>query len=274
MLINSITGSSGVLQQNIKKTDDKLLAAISSLVSGKNTDNVADLAVATQLQSQVAGLKQVSQNLAQASSLTQVASGALDESQQIVGRLREIAQQAANGTTSAENRKQLDVEFQQLVKQLDQNVAKTQFNGQNLLDGSLSGDNKLSLNRILATNEGEDSALQIDNLSTSTLFGGTQLNVLTAENADQAIAKLNAASDRITSTQAAVGAFEQTLNYSSASIDSAIINQQAAQSLLSDADFADAVSQSQQAQVQHNAQLALAAQGNRLPNALLQLLAS
>ncbi len=271
--ISTIAGSSGIQQQNIKKTDAKLLAAIASLVSGKNTQDVANVALATQLQSQVAGLKQVSSNIAQASSLTQVAGDAIEQTQQITDRLREIAQTAANGTTNDDQRAQLDKEFQGLVKQLDEQVVKTQFNGQNLLDGNLSGDKKLSLNSILATQEGEDHALEIQNLSSSVLFGGKSLNVLSADGAQAAIEQIGNAQTNIASARSSVGAFQQTLNYSAASIDSAIVNQEAAQSLLSDADFLDASSQSQQAQVQHNVQLALAAQGNRLPAALLQLVA-
>ncbi len=273
MLINSIAGTSGVSQnQNIKKTDAKLLQAIASLVSGQKTNDVADVALATQLQSQVAGLKQVSSSFAQATSLTQVADGALSQAQNIVGRLREIAQQSASGAVSAENRVALDSEFQALVKELDAQVANTQFNGKNLLDGTFRGDNALSLNSLLSTSGGDDSNLEIDNLSTQILFGGASLNVLSANGAQNALEALSTADGQIASVRAKVGAFQQTLNYSAASIDSAIINQEAARSLLSDADFLDTVTQSQQLQVQQNAQVSLAAQGNRLPSALLQLI--
>jgi flagellin len=272
MLINSVASSSGVMQQNIKKTDDKILAAISSLVSGQQADDVANLAVATQLQSRVAGLRQVSQSIAQASSLTQVANGALEQVQRINDRLTQIAQQAANGATNQEQRAQLDQEFQELVKELDSQVAKTQFNGQNLLDGTLAGDNKLSLNRILATEQGEDSALEVQDLSSTVLFNGERLNVLSADSAQAAIAKLQDSGQRIATARSAVGSFEQTLNYSAATIDTAIANQQAAQSLLSDSDFLSLVTESQQEQVKKNGQLALLAQGNRLPNSFLQLI--
>lgn len=273
MLINTLSSVAASQRSDIKKTDAKLLAAISSLVSGHKTQDVANIAIATQLQSQVAGLKQVSQSLAQASSLTQVADGAIAQSQDIVGRLREIASQAKNGTTSDEQRKQLNVEFQQLTKQLDAQVENTKFNGQNLLDGTLSGDNKLSLSRFLAQEsdtEG-DSTLAIGSLSSSVLFGGQKLDVLSVDGATQALEALDAAGTQISTARASVGAFQQTLNYSAASIDSAIINQEAARSLLSDADFLEAATESQQSQVQRNAQLSLAAQTNKLPAALLQL---
>ena len=135
----------------------------------------------------------------------------------------------------------------------------------------MSGDNKLSLNSVLASNEGDDNGLEIENLSSQVLFGGRSLDVRSAEGAQAALAALSTAQTTISTARASVGAFEQTLNYAAATIDSVTINQQAAQSLLSDADFLEAVTESQNAQVQRNAQLSLAAQGNRLPAALLQL---
>ena len=270
MNITSLSGLSGV-QQNYKKTDAKLQAAIASLVSGKKTQDVADIAVATQLQSQVAGLKQVSQSFAQAMSLTQVADGAIEQSQNIINRLQELSIQSNNGALNADARVALDKEFQSLVNELDRQVSETRFNGKNLLDGSLSGENRLSLNTILATDNGDDNDLSIESLATTTLFGGESLNVLTADGAARAFEVLKGAQNNVISARANVGAFQQTLDYASATIDSAISNQEAARSLLSDADFLEVASQSQQAQVQRNAQLSLAAQGNRLPAALLQL---
>jgi flagellin len=272
--ISTIAGSSAVFKQDLKKTEAKLQAAIASLVSGQKTQDVANVALATQLQSQTAGLKQVASNISQAVSLTQVADGAIAQTQEIVGRLQEIAQIAANGTTSQEDRVALDKEFQALVQELDAQVSKTQFGGQNLLDGTLAGENKLSLNSVLASNEGDgsnDGGLEIESLGSSVLFAGKSLSVLSADDAQTALSALGNAQTNIATARASVGAFAQTLNYAAATIDSATINQQAAQSLLSDADFLDAATESQNAQVQRNAQLSLAAQGNRLPAALLQL---
>ena len=96
MLISNLSSVAASQRSDIKKTDAKLQAAIASLVSGRQTQDVANVALATQLQSQTAGLKQISSNIAQASSLTQVADGALQQVQEITGRLREIAQTAAN----------------------------------------------------------------------------------------------------------------------------------------------------------------------------------
>lgn len=273
MLISTLASVSGVPQQQaLRKTEDKLQLAIASLVSGQRADDVANVAVATQLQSQTAGLKQVSQNLAQAGSLAQVADGAIARSQEIVGRLQEIAVQAQNDTNSAENRKALNQEFQALNAELDRQAAKTQFNGKNLLDGSLSGNGALKLNDIINANADNDGELKIDDLAGKALFDGEPLDVLTVDGAAKALEKLELAQGKLSTARASVGAFQQTLNFASASVDTAIVNQEAARSLLSDTDFLEAVSESQQAQVQRNAQLSLIAQTNRLPPALLQLI--
>lgn len=270
--ISQIAGTSGAQQVNVRKTEAKLQQAIASLVSGNKINDVADIAIATQLQSQVAGLKQVSSSIAQATSLTQVADGALSQSQEIVGRLKEIAIQSQNGATSDSDRVALDQEFQSLVAELDRQVASTQFNGKSLLDGSLSAQNALSLNNLLASEGGDDSKLEIPDLSSRVLFEGQKLDVRSANAAAGTLEALNTASGKIAAARAEVGSFQQTLDFAGASIDSAVINQEAARSLLSDADFLDAATQSQQTQVQRNAQLSLLAQGNKLPARLLDLI--
>lgn len=270
--ISSIAGSAVVQQsQSIKKTDAKLQTAIANLLSGKRSQDVANVAVATQLQAQTAGLKQVSANIAQASSAAQVAGDAIGQVQEIVGRLREVAVRANAGSTSDNDRAALNEEFQGLVRELDAQVKNTQFNGKNLLDGTLRGDNSLSLNSLLASGEGDDAALEIDNLSSFVLFKNQTPNVLTKESATDAIAALSVAQGQITAARASVGSFQQTLNYSAATIDTVAANLEAARSSLDDADFLEASTLSNQATVQRNAQLSLAAQGNRLPAALLKL---
>ena len=200
-----------------------------------------------------------------------MADGAIANTQDILSKLKDVAQQAKSGSISDENRKALDVQFQQLVKQLDKDVAATQFNGKNLLDGSLTGSNSLSLNSLLNTQGEDDAKLEIDDLASSTLFKNESLNVLSVDSAANAFAAIDNAQGQVARARATVGAFQQTLNYSAATIDSAISNQEAARSVLNDADFLDAASSSQQALVQRNASLSLAAQGNRLPVALLKL---
>src|SRR4051812_47123829 len=108
----SLSGIGGTQQQQtIQNASAKLQAAIASIVSGNRvnqaSDDVAALSIAGQLQSETAGLRQISGNLAQASSLTQVADGGVSQIQNALTQLQSLASQAGNPTLNAENRKQL-----------------------------------------------------------------------------------------------------------------------------------------------------------------------
>lgn len=266
-MITSLS-SIGGNQQYVQKTSAKLQAAIASLVSGNRltqaSTDVAALSIASQLKAQTAGIKQISGNLVQASSLAQVADGGAEQVGNIVQQLQSLALQAQSPTINPETRKQLNDQFQQLVKSIDTVVNATTFNGQKLLDGSQS----LSLDRVLGSEVSDEA--QIGNLTSNNLLGG--VDILSADHASQAFAALGDALNQITGTRARIGAFQQSASYAGASIDSALFNQEAALSTIEDADFAVAASELSQANFQQNAQIALAAQGNRITPAILQLI--
>ena len=272
MAVNALTGVNNSQQsQSIKNADAKLQAAIASIVSGTTSD-VTNVAIASELQSQTTGLKQISNNLVQGFSLTQVADGGAAQIQNSLTQLQSLAQQAQSPTVNAETRKQLNQQFQQIINQVDQLASGTSFNGNSLLDGSLSGSNSLSLDTLLSSSNAGGNDLSIANLTSGALFGGQSLNILSSDSASQASGSINSAIGQLTSARASIGAFQRTLDFASANIDSAIGNQQAALSTFSETDLAAASTQSSQAELQSNASIALAAQGNRLNPALLKLI--
>jgi len=272
MDVTSLNGIGGTLPQTgVTNASDKLQAALASIVSNnQSSDNVAAVSIAAQLQSQTSALKTVADNLTQGLSLTQVAEGGIEQIQSIIGQLQSLASQAQSPVLNANNRRQLNQTFQQLSSQLTTIAGTTSFNGQNTLDGSLSGANALSLDSMLGKSSGSDNILSIANQSANSLFGGA-LDISSAEGASQALAALGNAQNEVTGTQSNIGAFQQTLNYALANVDSAITNQQAAQSSISDTDIASASTQTSLADVQYNAAIAVAAQTNNLNPALLQL---
>ncbi len=267
MAITSLSGIGAGQPQNVQNAGDKLFAALASIVSGNSQSTGDVVAIATQLQSQTAALKVVSGNLAQASSLAQVAAGGIGQIQQVISQLQSLASQAGSPVLNADNRKQLNQQFQQLAGEIDSIAGTTSFNGQNILDGSLS----LPLDSLLNTNSNSGNDLSVADQSTASLFGGRNLNLLSSDSASQALTTLGDALNQIIGTQANVGAFQQTLDFAGANVDSAIINQQAAQSAISDTDVAAASTQSSLASIQYNAAIAAAAQGNLLNPALLKL---
>jgi len=276
MNISSLSGLTALQQQqNIQKTSSKLGAAIASLVSGNKVASggvdVASLSIASQLQSATSGLKQVAGNLAQASSLAQVADGGLLQLQNIAEAIKNLAQQASAPALSDANRAALDTQLKQLLKQIDGTVSSTSFNGKKLLNGDVSGSNKLSLDSLLSSDSNGESGLSITSLTSTSLLGSGELNFNSTASAAGVSAAAGAALSKITGIRADVGSFLQSVDYAAASIDSAVANQEAARSTLQDTDFAEVSSQKSQATLQNNAAIALAAQGNRIPVALLQL---
>ncbi len=273
--IGGLTGSQS--QQNIQKTNSRLQAAIAQLVSGSRinraADDVAALSIATKLQSEVSSLKQASGNIAQASSLAQVADGGIAEIRRAVDEIRSIAQQAAAPTTSPESREALNRQVQGLAAEIDRIAGSTSFNGKKLLDGSLSGASSLSLTNLLGAGDAADSeSFSLDSLTARSLLGEAGIDVSTAQSAGASLEVLDAAAQRVDRARAQTGSFLQTLNYAAANIDSAVANQEAARSILQDADFAGAATEGSLASLLRNAQIAVQAQGNRLQPNVLKLI--
>lgn len=267
-------------QQNLAKSNDSLQAAVASLVAGEKvsgqTQDVASLAQAALLQANNSALRAGFNNLAQAGSLLQVAGQGVGQIGDIVDRLSALATQANSGTLSDSDRQALNTEAQGLVKQIDQIVGGSRFGGKNLLDGTISGSESLSVDGLLAVqNSSNDalSSLSISSLSSTALLGAGGINLLSQSGAASAQGVLKTAAQQVSQVQADIGAFSQSVDYASAGVESAIFNQEAARSTLSDTDFAAASTDKSQAQVQRNAAIALAAQGNRLTPAILQLIA-
>ena len=128
-------------QRNLTLSTNEMNTSMERLSSGKRINSAADdaagLAISTRMSSQVRGLDQAVRNANDGLSLIQTAEGALEESTNILQRMRELAIQAANGIYTDGDRATLDAESQQLIQELDRIAETTSFNGQNILDGSL-----------------------------------------------------------------------------------------------------------------------------------------
>ena len=140
MVINSNIMSLNA-QRNLTTAQADQNQAMERLTSGKRINSAADdaagLAISNRMTSQINGLNQAVRNANDGISMIQTAEGALDESTNILQRMRELSVQSANGSYTEGNRDTLNAEVQQLVKELDRISETTSFNGQNVLDGSL-----------------------------------------------------------------------------------------------------------------------------------------
>lgn len=181
MVINSNIMSLNA-QRNLTLSQGDQNQAMERLTSGKRINSAADdaagLAISNRMTSQVRGLDQAIRNANDGVSLIQTAEGALDESTNILQRMRELSIQSANGTYDEGNRSTLNAEVQQLVAELDRIAETTAFNGLNILDGTLG---KVDLQ--VGSEANQTIALEIQGMDADTLgLGSTSVDLLGGAN--------------------------------------------------------------------------------------------
>jgi len=156
-------------------------SAMERLSSGKRINSAADdaagLAISNRMTSQIRGLDQAVRNANDGVSLIQTAEGALEESTNILQRMRELSIQAANGIYSDSDRATLNAEVQQLVSELDRIAETTSFNGQTLLDGNVQ-----NINLQVGAEAAQVISFDIPAMSTDQLgLGGTSSDLAGSE---------------------------------------------------------------------------------------------
>ncbi|QEQ95785.1 flagellin [Neptunomonas concharum] len=181
MVINSNIMSLNA-QRNLTLSQNELNTSMERLTSGKRINSAADdaagLSISNRMTSQVRGLNQAIRNANDGASLIQTAEGALDESTNILQRMRELSIQSANGTYDSGNRGTLNAEVKQLVSELDRIAETTSFNGLNILDGSLG---KVDLQ--VGSEANQTIELSIQAMDSRTLgLGSTSVDIVGGEN--------------------------------------------------------------------------------------------
>ncbi len=155
----------GINQANSSKSMEKLSSGFRINRAG---DDAAGLAISEKMRGQIRGLKQASRNAQDGISLIQTAEGALNETHAILQRMRELATQAATDTNTAEDRKNIQDEINQLAREIDRIAETTQFNTMPLMDGEFKA------RFHIGANAGQNVLLTIDKMSSEALeVGGT-----------------------------------------------------------------------------------------------------
>ncbi|HHT0593148.1 TPA: flagellin [Legionella anisa] len=157
-----------IAQRNLSKSSNAMATAIQRLSSGLKInsakDDAAGLAIATNMTSQIRGMDQAVKNANDGISLAQVAEGAMQESTNLLQRMRELALQSANGTYSQSNRQALQNEVNNLLSEMDHIAMSTQFNGQSILNGSYT-----NASLQIGSNAGETLSFSINSIASSTI---------------------------------------------------------------------------------------------------------
>jgi len=257
---------------NFNKSMEKLASGMRINRAG---DDAAGLAISEGLKSDIRALDQAARNAADGISLVQVAEGALDEVSNILGRMRELAEQAATETLGDSEREYLDGEYQELLKEIDRISATAEFNGISLLDGAAGTLNvQVGIGTDVAT-----SAVSIDlndpTNTTELALNGTSLSGSPPDGGDTARAlmdTLQEATSTVSQTRAAFGAAQNRLETSIRNISMTSENLAAANSRIRDVDVASETSNMTSLQILQQAGVSVLTQANMTSQLALKLL--
>jgi flagellin len=267
----------GITGADVGRSIEKLS---SGMRINKAGDDASGLAVSEKLRSQVRGLNQAEKNIQNGVSFIQTSEGYLQETQDIIHRMRELSVQGANGIYSAEDRMQIQVEVSQLVDEINRIASHAQFNGMNILTGSFaknSATNKVMQFQIGA-NMDQNEQVFIGTMTAKALgIEGAQganetISISTPEGANKSIGMLDNALKIVSKQRADLGAYQNRFEMAAKGIAVASENLQAAESRIRDTDMASEMVQYTKNQILNQAGTAMLAQANTKTNSVMQLL--
>ncbi len=243
-MVNPVSLASLNNAQNSSQSAVQRMSSGSSINSAR--DNAAGLAIAVGMAAQLGGDEQAMRNVSSGLSMTETAGGALNQVSESLQRMRELSVQAANGINNPADLQAIQAEFGQLGQDIRQIAAGTQFNGQNLLDGSFSAQLQSG------PNPGNSRSLVLGS-ATPQALGIAALDITTQANAGAAINALDAAINNVNNQQARIGAAQAGLNSTLANLSSSYQNLAASKSRIADTDFATESAGLAQSSVQQRA---------------------
>ncbi len=254
-------------QRQTRQANDILNNAMRRMASGlrinQASDDAAGLAIAERFNTLARQFQGEIRNLQSGYNLAQTAEGGLNEQQDAVQRLRELAVQSANGTLSDSDRQALNAEAQQLLEQIDQEAADTEYNDINLLET----DQTIPLNA--------EGSLQVSlTASTTQTLGLDTLDLSTAEGAAAAIETADAALTQIGENRATLGAQMNRFESAIEQRETASVDAWEAESRIRDADVALLLIERTRGQVRSQTGISALIQSNVTPQAAMRLLGS
>jgi len=259
-----------------------LTKSIERLSSGQRINRAGDdasgLAVSEKLRSQVRGLNQAVRNIENGISFIQTTEGYLQETQDILHRMRELAVQSANGIYTAEDRMQIQVEVSQLVDEINRIASHAQFNGMNILTGRFAQGAGQIMQFQVGANMDQSKQVFIGTM-TATALGltgaqGTEnsISIEDPETANQAIGMLDTALKVVSKQRADLGAYQNRFETAAKGVAVAAENLQASESRIRDADIASEMVNYVRNQILDRTGSAMLAQANTRAQNVMQIL--
>lgn len=287
MAANIASNSMARNERSMSQTMERLSTGV-RINSAK--DDAAGLAISSKMTSQIRGLNQAVRNANDAISMIQVAEGAMGEMTNMLQRMRELAVQSISDSNTSTDRTALDAEFDQLRLEVERIADNTQWNGTNLLDGTMG-----AMTFQVGANASQTIAVTFKDFENDTanvaasanrVFTGDKINdsgsagtndlvdldIATSANATTALSSLSGAISSVDGERAALGASMSRLEYAADNLTNVAQNSAAARSRILDADYAAETTELARTQIIQQAGTAMLAQANQSQQAVLALL--
>ena len=259
-------------QRHLYNSTIKFNKSMEKLSSGlrvnRAADDAAGLAISEGLKSDIRALSQASRNASDGISLVQTAEGALDEVSNILLRMRELTEQALNGTVTNTERIYLDNEYQALISEIDRISLSTEFNGITLLDGTAA-----TVGIQVGIETATWDSISVD-VSTNRDANSLGLNgdITTDATAAASMTAILTATDTVSSARSDFGAVQNRLEVSIRNINNQSENLSAANSRIRDVDVANETSSMTSHQILQQAGVSMLAQANMTTGLAMMLL--
>ena len=291
MAVVNTNVNASIAQNALLKNERAMNTAMERLSTGQRInaakDDAAGLAIASRMTSQIRGLDMAIRNANDAISMLSTADGAMIEVTNMLQRMRELALQSANGTTTSDDRSYLNDEYQNLITEIERIAQNTQWNGRNILQGDANGPGDSTVAFQVGANGGQTVGVNFGDISQSGSTAFDDFNIsaastgsfITATTTGSALTTASAALTRIDSAITAVntqratfGAAMNQLTYAVDNLASVRVNAEASRSRIMDADYAVETSELARTQIIQQAGTAMLAQANQLPQSVLALI--
>jgi flagellin len=277
-------------ERTLKFRQVGLQKVMGQISSGKRINNAGDdasgLAVSEKMLTQINGMRQAERNTQDGISFIQTTEGYLQETTEVLQRVRELAVQAANGVYTDEDRLYVQIEVSQLVDEIDRVASQAQFNKLNMLTGRFAqatGENTPTASMWLqiGANMDERKRLYVGTMNSQGLglknatgpaATATFISVSTANKANSVIGMVDEALLKVLKQRSDLGAYQNRLELTAQGLMIGHENLKAAESRIRDTNVAEASVQLAKDQILNQANIAMLAQANQLSQGALQLL--
>jgi flagellin len=241
-------------------------------------DDASGLAVSEKLRAQIRGLNQAERNTLNGVSFIQTAEGYLQETQDVLHRIRELAVQSANGIYTEEDRTYIQIEVSALVAEVDRIASHAQFNGMNMLTGAFANGGPKTMQFQIGATMDQNTKVYIGEMTATSLGvlnnqGSTgPIDMKDADSANKAIAALDSALTQVNKQRADLGAYQNRFELAAQGIAIAAENMQASESRIRDVNMANEVVKFTRDAILNQSGTAMLAQANVRTQSVLQLL--